>query len=152
MLKTLSALVDALSGRASPQPAADERQLLAASLIVDCALVDGTLAAPERAMLRKLVTTYTGLAGSQADDFLRKAEAMAAEQGDFAAVASELRRSLDPAQRRTVVELMWQVALADGHLHEFEEDLIDRAADLLGIEPGELAVIKAMATADKPSS
>lgn len=152
MLKTLSALVDVLSGRTQTQPAVDERQLLAASLIVDCALVDGSLAPPERAMLRKLVATYTGLAGSQADDFLRRAEEMAAEQGDFAAVASELRRSLEPAQRRTVVELMWQVALADGRLHEFEEDLIDRAAALLGIEQGELAVIKATATSGKPSS
>lgn len=152
MLKTLSALVDSLSGRTQPEAAADDRQLLAASLIVDCALVDGTLAAPERDMLRKLVTTYTGLAGAQADAFLRKAEAMAAEQGDFAAVASELRRTLDPAQRRTVVELMWRVALADGRLHEFEEDIIDRAAALLGIEQGELAVIKATATPDKPSS
>jgi uncharacterized tellurite resistance protein B-like protein len=151
MLKTLSALVDALTGRAAAHPPADERQLLAASLIVDCALVDGTLAAPERALLRDLVRTYTGLSGSEADDFLGQAEQRAAEEGDFAAVAAELRRGLDADQRRTVVELMWKVALADGTIHEFEEDLIARAGALLGVSEGEVAVLRATATVGQPS-
>jgi uncharacterized tellurite resistance protein B-like protein len=151
MLKTLSALVDAITGRGQAHRAADERQFLAASLVIDCALVDGTLAAPERAMLRDMVATYTGLSGAEADDFLRQAEQRAAEEGDFAAIAAELRRSLDAGQRRTVVELMWKVAMADGKLHEFEEDLIDRAAALLGIAPAELAVLKATSTPGKPS-
>ena len=34
---------------------------------------------------------------------------------------------------RRIVEMMWQLVYADGRLNEFEDNVIWRAADLLGI-------------------
>ena len=39
--------------------------------------------------------------------------------------------------RRRVVEMMWEIAYADGKADEFESNLIWRAADLLGISSRE---------------
>jgi uncharacterized tellurite resistance protein B-like protein len=36
-----------------------------------------------------------------------------------------------------VVEMMWEMVYADGHVSEFERNLIWRAADLLGVSSRE---------------
>ena len=46
---------------------------------------------------------------------------------------SVINGSLNEEGRRRVVEMMWEIAYADGDVDEFERNLIWRAADLLGI-------------------
>ncbi len=46
---------------------------------------------------------------------------------------SLLNRTLDEESRLRLIEMMWQIAYADGRVTEFEDNLIWRAADLLGI-------------------
>ena len=46
---------------------------------------------------------------------------------------SLINRSLDEDGRRRVVEMMWEIAYADGRAGDFENNLIWRAADLLGV-------------------
>jgi uncharacterized tellurite resistance protein B-like protein len=44
-----------------------------------------------------------------------------------------INRSLNEEGRRRVVEMMWEIIYADGRVSEFEENVIWRASDLLGI-------------------
>ena len=46
-------------------------------------------------------------------------------------------RALNEEGRKRVVEMMWEIAYADGHITEFESNLIWRAADLLGVSSRE---------------
>ena len=53
-----------------------------------------------------------------------------------------INRQLDHEQKAHVVELLWQVAYADGDLDKYEEHLVRRIADLihvpaLGVHPDE---------------
>src|SRR6516162_4609667 len=48
-----------------------------------------------------------------------------------------INRSLDEDGRRRVVEMMWEIAYADGRVDDFESNLIWRVADLLGISSRE---------------
>ena len=62
----------------------------------------------------------------------------AAETADNEAVdlygfTSVLKRRLDEAERERIVEMMWELVYADGKVHEFEDNLIWRAAELLGV-------------------
>ena len=41
-----------------------------------------------------------------------------------------------------MVEMMWQVAYADGVISEFEDNLIWRAADLLGVSQRERIALR----------
>ncbi len=63
------------------------------------------------------------------------AEATEAEQEaiDLYHFTSLINRSLDEDGRRRMVEMMWEIAYADGRVGEFEDNLLWRAADLLGI-------------------
>ena len=46
---------------------------------------------------------------------------------------SLINRTLDEAGRLGIVEMMWEVVFADGRVNEFEDNLMWRAADLLGV-------------------
>ena len=50
---------------------------------------------------------------------------------------SRINRSLDEAGRLRIVEMMWEIAYADGQVTEFEDNLLWRAADLLGVSSRE---------------
>jgi uncharacterized tellurite resistance protein B-like protein len=52
---------------------------------------------------------------------------------DLYRFTSLLNRSLDEAGRLRIVEMMWEIVYADGKVNEFEDNVIWRAADLLGI-------------------
>jgi uncharacterized tellurite resistance protein B-like protein len=85
------------------------------------------------------------------------AEATAAEQEaiDLYKFTAQLNRSLDETGRARIVEMMWQIAYADGGVTEFEDNLIWRAADLLGVSRDERIALRervaGQQTADRAS-
>ena len=40
---------------------------------------------------------------------------------------------LDQDGRKRIIEMLWEMAMADGVVHEFETNLIWRVAELLGV-------------------
>jgi uncharacterized tellurite resistance protein B-like protein len=46
---------------------------------------------------------------------------------------SVLKRTLDEDGRRQVIAMLWDMAYADGSIHEFEENVVWRVAELLGV-------------------
>ena len=145
MLRTLSQFFETLVGetRRPAAPPIDDRLLTAAALLVHVALVDGTLTPAEQQWLLDTVRARTGLAGEAAERFVAQASRRDLEAGDVAETLSGLRRKLNAEQRRELVAMMWRVALADGSLHEFEDTLISRACEVLGVSAADSAAIRA---------
>jgi uncharacterized tellurite resistance protein B-like protein len=52
---------------------------------------------------------------------------------DLYRFTSVLTREFDPERRVAVVERLWEVVYADGRVHEFEDNLVWRVAELLGV-------------------
>jgi uncharacterized tellurite resistance protein B-like protein len=48
-----------------------------------------------------------------------------------------INRACDQDSRLRIVEMMWELVFADGRLNEFEDNLLWRAADLLGVSSRE---------------
>lgn len=143
MLRTVAQFIATLAGGDVPaEPAYDEVQLSAAALIVRLARVDGAFSAREAAWLRQAVETYAGLSGDEATRFLELAEQHASEATDLAETVDILRRRLPPDRRLSLLALLWRMALADGVVHEFEEALVTRVAELLDISAPEAAAIR----------
>ena len=61
------------------------------------------------------------------------AEAADREAVDLYGFTSVLKRQLDEKDRERIVEMMWELVFADGKVHEFEDNLVWRAAELLGV-------------------
>ena len=56
------------------------------------------------------------------------------------------------AGRRRIVEMMWEIIYADGRVSEFEENVIWRASDLLGISSRERIEIGRRIAAERAPS
>jgi uncharacterized tellurite resistance protein B-like protein len=66
-------------------------------------------------------------------ELIEEATAADRESVDLYRFTSQLVRSLDEDGRRRIVKMMWEMVYADGRLNEFEDNIVWRASDLLGI-------------------
>jgi len=55
------------------------------------------------------------------------------EAVDLYHFTSVIMRSVNEAGRLRIVEMMWELVYADGQVSEFEDNVVWRAADLLGV-------------------
>jgi uncharacterized tellurite resistance protein B-like protein len=115
----------------------NDYRLAAAALLVHVAMIDGAMSDIERAKLHTVIRRCFNLDDEAAAELIVEAIAAEHEAIDLYHFTSQLNRSLDEDGRRRMVEMMWQVVLADRRVTEFEDNLIWRAADLLGISSRE---------------
>lgn len=108
-------------------------RLAAAALLVHAAGIDGNVSGLERDKLHSVIKQRFELDEAATDELVDKATAAEQQAIDLYHFTSLLNRTLDEAGRRQIVEMMWEIAYADSHVSEFEDNLIWRAADLLGI-------------------
>jgi len=115
----------------------DDYRLAAAALLVHAATVDGEMSQRERDKLRAVLEQTFALDSQATDALIEKATAAEHEAVDLYHFTQLLNRALNEAGRARVVEMMWQIVFADGRRDELEDNLLWRAADLLGVSPRE---------------
>jgi uncharacterized tellurite resistance protein B-like protein len=135
MFQAFRQFVSELSGGDKHPSGFDENdyRLAAAALLVHTAAIDGNVSDIERDALHAVIKRHFGLDDATTDTLLAKATAAEQESIDLYHFTSQLNRSLDEEGRRRIVEMMWEIVYADHHVGEFEDNLIWRAADLLGV-------------------
>src|SRR5262245_7643858 len=93
-------------------------------------LLPGSGTAPQ---LKKLLQEHFELEGEDARSLLVEAVVREHESVDLYRFTSVLCRQLDQDGRKRIVEMLWEVVMADGVVHEFESNLVWRTAELLGV-------------------
>jgi uncharacterized tellurite resistance protein B-like protein len=123
-----------VDGEKHPSQFADnDYRLAAVALLVQAATIDGDMSSSERDKLRAVVKRRFNLGDALADELIEKATKAEHEAVDLYRFTRLLNRSLDDEGRAKVVEMMWEIVYADGRRDELEDNLMWRAADLLGV-------------------
>ncbi len=112
---------------------ANDYRLAAAALLVHAVMIDGTMSDAERDKLHAVIKRRFDLDEAATDELVLEATEAEHEAVDLYHFTSLINRSLDEDGRRRVVEMMWEMVYADGRVTELEDNLLWRAADLLGI-------------------
>lgn len=121
-------------------PAGQERmfeesdyRLAAAALLVHVVSLDGRPSEVELHKLKSVLAQGFELDSATADKLI--AEATVAEGGavDLYHFTRVIMRTVNEQGRQRIVEMMWELVYADDRVTEFEENVVWRAADLLGI-------------------
>jgi len=128
-------LADRFSGAEGPALSLreEELRLAAAALLVHASAIDGQVDPAERRKLKTLLQARFDLDGHDVRQLLDEAGEREAESVDLYRFTSVLCRELGQDGRKRIVEMLWEVAMADGVVHEFEAHLVWRAAELLGV-------------------
>lgn len=135
MLAALKNFISELAGEAdAPKPfEAADYQLAAAALLVNIASVDGEFDDKEKARIEQLIEARFGLKGEEAHELIEAAKESERDAVDLYRFTSVLKRRLDEDGRRQIIGMLWDMAHADGEVHEFEENVVWRVAELLGV-------------------
>ena len=127
----------------------DDYRLATAALLVHIANVDGKFDPAERTRLRDIIKERFGLDAAATRRLIEEAEESDREAVDFFHFTNVLKRSLDDDGRHKIIEMMWDVVFADGVVSEFEENVVWRIAELLGVSNRDRIMLR-QKVADEP--
>lgn len=117
-------------------------RLATAALLLEMTRQDEHVSAVERRAVIAAVRERFGLQDAEADEVIRLAEEEARNATDYFQFTSLINEHLDHSQKVHMVEALWRVAAADGHVHHYEEHLVRRIAELLYVSHGEFIAAK----------
>ncbi|ARP99090.1 TerB family tellurite resistance protein [Pseudorhodoplanes sinuspersici] len=111
----------------------NDYRLAAAALLIHVMTIDGKETSAELSKLHDLLKRQFDLDDAATEELIEAGSAADREAVDLYGFTSQLNRSLDEDARRRVVKMMWEMVYADGNMNEFEDNVVWRASDLLGI-------------------
>lgn len=143
MLTALKQLfADLVAGQAGAAFADDDPRLAVAALMCHVVAADGVVAPSERErMIEELGRRYR-LAAADARVLSEAARRAELETATVQRFTAGLQRGLPLAERREIVASLWKLAFADGEVNEFEDAVVWRIGELLGIEPHERTALR----------
>ena len=126
------------SDSAEQESSADAIPRAAAVLLIELAMADEGTSPSERVIIETAMREKFDLNQQQLDALLNEAETIQKQATSMHDYTHRLRGSLAAPERGELIEWLWRVAYADGHLDRHEEHLIRRLADLIGVPHQEM--------------
>lgn len=117
--------------------APDDHRVMVAALLVHVMAIDGSVTDSERKKLNALLTEGFDLNDDETAALIGEAEQRDKEAVDLYSFTSVIKRSLSEDGRSRLIEMLWDMASADGRVDEFEYNVIWRIAELIGVSSRE---------------
>jgi uncharacterized tellurite resistance protein B-like protein len=129
-------------------------QVATAALLLEMMRMDNNIAAEEQAAIADAMRRQFCLGDEEYNAVLALAETAAAQANDYYQFTSLINKRCDLAQKVRIVENLWRVAMADGHLDAHELHLMRKLADLLYVGHADYIAAKqrARVAANLPAS
>lgn len=120
----------------------DDERLAVAALMFHIIAVDGDVEQQELDQLKAVLQQRYELSEEDTQELMELAQEKDNEAVDLYGFTSVLKKKLEPEQRLTVIEALWEMVYADGSVHEFEDNTIWRVAELLGVSSRDRMLLK----------
>jgi uncharacterized tellurite resistance protein B-like protein len=122
---------------AVPAGPPDEFRLALAVLLVEAAFSDDRFDESERAVIARLLERCNDLPEARAQVLLAVGEKEAERSAQLFHLIPVINERLSDQQRVELVELLWEVAYADGLLDQYEDSLLRRIGGLVYVSDRE---------------
>lgn len=121
-------------GENTPDAKDDDVAAAAVAVFVEAAQLDGDFDASERRVIGEILVERFQLSSDDAealiDDALREHDS----PNKVYAATRLIRDVFSDEERIDVMEMLWEVAYADGKIHDYEANLVRRVAGLLYVQ------------------
>ncbi len=131
--KIIEKLKKSTAGSSAPV-APETKRLAAAALLVEAARRDNDFAADERAAITRVVGENFKLSAEDAKTLVDLAEQRQKIPYGESIFTRTVAGSFTVDERKDVLRMIWEVALADGHLDHLEDVMIARLASEIGLD------------------
>ncbi|MDG0979898.1 MAG: TerB family tellurite resistance protein [Halieaceae bacterium] len=130
LIKAFKALFENSATQSQQQPE-HTLALVAAALLYEVARADFEQDADEEAAMTQALQKAFDLDSKAMIDIQQQASAQVNEATSLYEFTRIINDYAEASDKYTIIELMWQVAYADGEISKYEEHLIRRVAELI---------------------
>ena len=116
---------------ATSATSADELALASAALLVESACMDGDFDDAERQTITRILRGHFALSDEETETLIAEAERAVDHSGQLYGFTRVIKDRYSAAERIGMIEMLWEVAYADGRLDHFESNLISRVCGLI---------------------
>lgn len=117
-------------------------RLATAVLMIDVARADHVFDESEFDRVLRLIEAHFELTPEQAAQLVNEANEKADDLISAYEFTEILHQNLDEKEKAHIVDLLWQIAYADGQLDKYEDSLVLKISDLLGVSRGRVMRLK----------
>ena len=140
-LNWISKFVASFEANDETVPSLDTAQLYA-SLMLEVAQADFEESMSEQELIAIRLSNHFDLDQDDSASLINSAREDLNSATGLYEFTRQLNERLSPAERVTLVQSLWQVALADDHIDKYEEAAIRKIADLLYVAHGDFIQAK----------
>lgn len=134
MIGAIRQFFSGVAGRDDKRKVGEEQiRLAVAGLLAHIVAIDGVVTDNERAVLADVLKAHFDLGAEDAAALAAAGTSVDAEAVDLYGFTSVLKQRLSDEDRRRIIEMMWRLVYADGKVHEFEDNVVWRVAELLAV-------------------
>jgi len=121
---------------------ATELQIAVSKILVRTAKIDDEFHILEERKILDLLGKYFSLNDTDSKNLLEIGVSEEKSATDLYAYTNTIKKSLDLIERKKIIEMMWQIIVTDDNFDPYENNLVWRVAELIGISTRERVQIK----------
>ena len=140
-------MIEALKQIFSGAATLPDEHTVAVGLLLEVIRMDDDFDDMERAAVARIVSRRFDVSEDEAMRSVAEVADMPRTTYDDAELLKAINEAYSPAQKTALVESLWEIALADGELHRFENHAILAIANKLGMGQAELDATRSAAKA-----
>lgn len=111
----------------------EEHQIAAAALLIEAARLDEDHSDVEIALIRRILMSKFELSAEETESLIVAAGASQEKAVDIHQFTRHIKRTFSEQERIHLIEMLWEVAYADGVLHDYEANLLRRVGGLIHV-------------------
>ena len=115
----------------------EEHQIAAAALLIEAARADAIDHDEEFRTITRLIREKFGLSDAETESLIEAASERQTRAVELHAFTHQIKTKFSEEERIHLIEMLWEVVYADGHLDDYEANLLRRIAGLIHVSDRE---------------
>ena len=120
----------------------EEKNILITSLLIECAKEDGDFSEKEILKIKNLLNTKLDIKKENIDSIFDSALEISQESVEIYSLTKDIRDNFSHDEILKILEYMWVVMLADGHVDDFEAAMMRKIIGLFHLTGKDSSIAK----------
>ena len=120
----------------------EEKNILIASLLIECAKEDGDFSDDEIIKIKSLLNTKLNIDSNDVNAIFDAALEITQDNVEIYSLTKDIRDNFSHEEILKILEYMWAVMLADGHVDDFEAALMRKIIGLFHLTGKDSSIAK----------
>ena len=119
-----------------------DNKIATSVLFLELAYADFTVTDDEEKSIYTNLQNFFGLPQNEVEEIINIAKEKRNKSNDIWIFTNQIKSNFNRERKIKIVELLWQLVYSDGHMDKYEEALMRKISNLLGLTHGEMIQAK----------